>query len=647
MAETLVPPQQQQVDPTLMADPIQQQKMAENVLTQLGLHPNQQGARSLLDAHFTGPTAHPDVAAVVPPEMKTPASPATAPTPPLVGDVPPAPTVPTAPPKTPGAMPQLGEGGAPPKPATAPTTGPSIITPVSPTTTAPPIAMPGDPNLPRIGQNADQQTLAAQREKQRLIETGSGIHQIKNPWLRTAATIGDIAGGLIIPKEMQWIPGTAEHHEQLVRGQENLINQDLGERQKVQAIQGQEVNTQKAAETVNELTEWMRQNPGKPISEYWRQKAVTAKLTPAEEYMRWATAPTQENGGGMTPEAAYAELKKMDLAGKPITAPQMKQNFQDLVTKMTGGQPLDPALTNDMGKLVSAISTSKNLTDEERQQMLGYLVTNNTPASSAFAPRMRSAAMGRLRITSGIDTLTNKLVLVTPDMNAAEPGRYISAEAGQKAESREAQFRDIHFNMDNVNEALNNLKNGFDATSRAQIAFALRHPHPNDAMATFLGSSAGQGLSPDQQDYLTALAGLQENVLSLRNIQGLGQSAHDIRGAIAAMVPGGGTPNREYAIRQMEILKGLVDRAETGFPRSGVTPKGGNPPKPRTIEQIQQDERNQANPPQSKTFTKQQIQAEVDRVNRINKNTPGWVPKTYADGVADAKKAGHTVEGEK
>ena len=60
-----------------------------------------------------------------------------------------------------------------------------------------------------------------ENETARLIASGSGISQIKNPFGRTAATIGNDIGRIFVPGLMKDIGGTEEHHEK-------LINQSVG-----------------------------------------------------------------------------------------------------------------------------------------------------------------------------------------------------------------------------------------------------------------------------------------------------------------------------------------------------------------------------------------------------------------------------------
>ena len=65
-------------------------------------------------------------------------------------------------------------------------------------------------------------------ELDRLRSTGSGIHQIKNPFLRTLATIGDVAGTAMFPNAMHVIPGTSLHHADLVHGANAQVKEDQG-----------------------------------------------------------------------------------------------------------------------------------------------------------------------------------------------------------------------------------------------------------------------------------------------------------------------------------------------------------------------------------------------------------------------------------
>src|ERR1700682_4813084 len=101
-----------------------------------------------------------------------------------------------------------------------------------PSASAAPQAMPIAPNplagipasvMPSVLKTPDQATqntglrlLGDQTELKRLGDTGSGISQIKNPFLRGMARVGDVAESIIAPRAAQFTPGTEQHHQMLL-----------------------------------------------------------------------------------------------------------------------------------------------------------------------------------------------------------------------------------------------------------------------------------------------------------------------------------------------------------------------------------------------------------------------------------------------
>lgn len=644
-------------DPTLLADPLKQQKLAENVLTQLGLHPNQQGAKSLLDAHFSGPTASPEVTEAAKPLIENAAA-ATPPqkdsrewakdykVPPDSGiETPLASARPAAVPPTPPAAP---EAAATPPLNSVPPPGPISNTPepakpAASGSTLPTIPPPsgGTPSL--IAGNANKSTGQAQGELQRLINTGSGTSQIKNPFLRGLAHVGEIAGDIVTPNLVKDIPGTEEHHNMLIRQQEGLIGQNEKTAQSEATIAHTNEETQTGEDTVKELNLWIQQNPGKPITEYWRDKATASmgKLTPQQQVMRYLTLPAEEGGMNLPPDEAFKRTQGIISDTKPKTAAQVTSAFQDLMSKMSGGQQLDPKLMSDPPSLVGAIATSMNLSPEEKQNAFAYLISHNTPASGAYAANTRAETMKSMRLFPAINS-QGQPVFVTPDMVKSDPNAYMPGTLGEHAMSKGQAFADIDFNMKNVESALKGLKNGFDATTSAQLAFALRSSDPHNALSTFLTSRAGTALQPDQIDLVTALASLNENALALRGIQGLGQGSDELRAAITRMIPGAGTPSTDYAARQMELLKGTVERARMGIPKSIVN----NPalPAAKTTQELHDENNPPAGGEKGKTVSRADVETEVKRLNDANKDKPGWKELTIEDAIADAKKHNITVK---
>lgn len=129
--------------------------------------------------------------------------------------------------------------------ATPPMQPPKIAAPGLQAPSAPPPAMMGAsmtppahlslgmPPAPPAQTPIGEQTNKDETERSRLLDTGSGIHQIHNPVLKGLAGVGDAIGHIAAPGLMQQIPGTGEHHEQLLgRTNKNLAGDlDVGQKE--------------------------------------------------------------------------------------------------------------------------------------------------------------------------------------------------------------------------------------------------------------------------------------------------------------------------------------------------------------------------------------------------------------------------------
>ena len=179
----------------------------------------------------------------------------------------------TAPPASPEP---LSGGLMPPNPAIAaarqqmqPDAGPP------PAMLLPPDKMPTVPSLgaPHPAVKAPLGTVTGdENERSRLMATGSGISQIKNPWLRGLATAGNIAGSVaspLVPGLMRQVPGTEEHHNMLLNRANQAVTQDEASaenRAKLAAAQAEIPFTQaktRAAELI-EITPQMAEELGSP-----------------------------------------------------------------------------------------------------------------------------------------------------------------------------------------------------------------------------------------------------------------------------------------------------------------------------------------------------------------------------------------------
>jgi hypothetical protein len=614
------------VNPADFTDPMQQRKTAESVLTQLGLHPNQSGARNLLDLHFQGPTAHPEVSSTIAPLINTPTNVSGVSNPPNGGEVnsietPPQETpkvkafrekistpnpnvntnqvVPGEQPTAParpmsehlglpanGSLPQgninLGgipatvHGTVPTTAATPPVGSPDVSQSAQPLITSSPAAVPTPTSADRLIPGMDQKRSEDEARLHDLIHAGSGISQIHNPWLRGLATAGDIAEGTLFPRAAQLTPGTTAHHEALVKGAEGLVNQDLTAMEKESQVAKDR--------QLDEFQTWKQQNPNKPIQNYWKAKmeGEFGKRTPEQQYM------TDLISRGVPVDQAFEAMMKDISLGKPPTAASQEAAFQGILGKMIQGGGFDSKSIMDIKTLTDAIQSSAALTPEEKSTALAHLTAKSSPASQAGVANIRGEDLQKRGLYQAVDTTTGQMTYITAYDNNQEPGRYIPLQGAEKQRPKEAVFSDLHYNLDTTRNALNNLDQGLSMTQRAQLALTFMQPTTleglHGAWDQFIKSDVLSTLSPKQVDYVTSLYMLAENAMALRSVQGAGQSSDMLRSAIRDMIPGPGTPNVQYGNRQLDLLEKQLERFETGVIKTGLPTPAFTPPKP-TAEQ--------------------------------------------------------------
>jgi hypothetical protein len=151
-------------------------------------------------------------------------------------------------------------------------------------------------------------------------------------------------------------------------------------------------------------------------------------------------------------------------------------------------------------------------------------------------------------------------------------------------------MQDISGTSKLTRDAINNLSEDFPADMKVKIALAMRADDPHAALDQLLASGALGSLTPDQQDFLIATRQLSENAMAMRSILGAGQGSEDMRNAIRETLPTLLSPDRAYALRQLDAFDKTIARLHRGvpnvplnerpFPAGGAAPKAGAPGAP-------------------------------------------------------------------
>jgi len=296
------------------------------------------------------------------------------------------------------------------------------------------------------------------------------------------------------------------------------------------------------------------------------------------------------------------EIQEATKAGlKPPTPEEDKQKTRELEKKLAAGtltndertdliarqqeaktQGLGSEIISQIGKPPVPAQFPKGANDpafKKADAAWGAQAQKKKTQESTAAANIRVEGMAATRELPVMDTQNNNALqyLSAQDINTAnktQPGRYVPASQGMAAMKPIALLQDVRGNIDQTRQALNGLKNEFDAKTKARIAFALRSGDPAKSFDTLMTNLDIGSMPDDQQTYIQALASLAENAMSLRGVTG-GGNAEDARSAIRAMLPSGNTPTRAYGLKQLDLLEKTVDRLRRGQPTVPLT--GGAP----------------------------------------------------------------------
>lgn len=172
---------------------------------------------------------------------------------------------------------------------------------------------------------------------------------------------------------------------------------------------------------------------------------------------------------------------------------------------------------------------------------------------AAAAGSARGAAFNMTRPGAYVDTEGN---LITATAGDAIKNGFTPAAPTFNVMSKHAQFSEMQTGMDSLRASVQNLDQDFSPEQRAKLQLAMRTPDEGISRNIF-DSVAGSGnLTDKQQDYVIALKQMDERILAMRGVAGIGNSGSDsTRQAMVATLPNVKTPSKAYAIKQLDAVQ--------------------------------------------------------------------------------------------
>jgi len=153
---------------------------------------------------------------------------------------------------------------------------------------------------------------------------------------------------------------------------------------------------------------------------------------------------------------------------------------------------------------------------------------------------------------------------------AMNPGKYVQPGESEKIAARDAVHRSLKANFSALDKDLAALPNGLDLETQATVAAAMRSETPG--MFETLLVNAIKKNSPDEViRYITDMKAMQEDILVLRSVGGMGAGSDMMRAAMVRLIPGPGSSSIKEARMQMGAAQRTSESLFTGRPEAGFS----------------------------------------------------------------------------
>jgi hypothetical protein len=241
------------------------------------------------------------------------------------------------------------------------------------------------PGLPaKAAPTALEKQTTADRAQQAELRKGSGISQIGNPFARGALRglnlVGSAASALVDPTigaALSTIPGTEEHHEQLLGRNTKALNTDEAQGQKEAQTSLEEGQASEIPSTIN-----------KNLADTEEARARAESLRNPHKEEKWSTVLgiLGPNGEPVQQEETSGQMRYGPITGaKAVKTPgetqeQNKLAYQALISKLDrAGLPTDP---KSIAKSADRALKNGVITPADHAALRSYEAANQTPGTN-------------------------------------------------------------------------------------------------------------------------------------------------------------------------------------------------------------------------------------------------------------------------
>lgn len=272
------------------------------------------------------------------------------------------------------------------------------------------------------------------------------------------------------------------------------------------------------------------------------------------------------------PTKPYVEVKS---ASGEKAKPGDKKYINDGKLEIVGGIPTGRVMHG--GKYVAPGQSGYTKEDQEAVG-LGLNAQGLSEKQKEKLTLLRGEAFARSRAQftfhNVVDKETGEVGEVSAIDMAKNPGRYSGASEQEKISARDAVHESLNTNFAALDKSIDKLPNGLDTETQATIKAALRTENPG-LIETLLVNKLKANAPDEVIQYLTNIKAMQEDVMTLRSVGGMGAGSDTMRNAMVNLIPGPGTSSIKEAKMQIQAAKRTSEALFSRRPQSKLPENTG------------------------------------------------------------------------
>lgn len=300
----------------------------------------------------------------------------------------------------------------------------------------------------------------------------------------------------------------------------------------------------------------------------------TAVLSNQEKSAQGLVTDQQKNDALQQKEAMQRERLGLDDNGNPKPLSSLPPAMQAKVASERA--------TDDLKAAQAAYAQARSAALQDPHSAQNQLALMRAGAMAKFASAsMLRAQVGLLnyRMNSTSTGEDGKPIPGSMTVNGQTIGKAYAAQVGNEI-TKQAQFTDVDGSIDKIAAAAKELHDSGQALNDPKLVKILGNPHfragDNAWFNNEVNSQLLNSMTSQQRDYIVAQRQAVENMSALRGMLKSGVSQKQMDN-IVNTVPGAQTPDFDYAMRQIQAVRGQLTRLRSGVPNINIPGRPNQP----------------------------------------------------------------------